>query len=110
MAAHIGQAQRARVADQLAQHAPAGRQRADGAALLLVDPARHEPGQAVTRLVQHAQRRVARAGELAGRLQHAFEHQLEIKLLEHAAGDLEDFASGVIQGRQSRSSRPCSRA
>ena len=42
MRPHVGQPQRARVADQLAQHAVAARRVAERAAGLVVDPARQE--------------------------------------------------------------------
>ena len=79
----VRQPQRARVTDQLTEDAVTARQVADGAAGLVVDPARQEPCQPLAPLVQHAERRVLRAGELAAGLDHAFEDELELRFLEN---------------------------
>ncbi len=90
MIADVGDAQRRWVLDQRPQHAAPPRQAADRGMRRLVDPPRQEADQFCARLVEHAERRVARLGQLLRRLQHAIEHHVEIELGEHAAGHIEN--------------------
>ena len=99
MFADVGEPQRPRVRDQLAQHAASSRQSADVLAFGLVDPDREEALQLCAGGVQHAQRRVAGAGELACGLEHAVEHHLEVELGEHAAGEVQNASGGSIHQR-----------
>ena len=48
-----------------------------------VDPAREEALELLAAFVQDPQRGVARAGELAGHLEDAIEHDLEVQLGYH---------------------------
>ena len=89
MRAHVGQPQRPRVGDQHAEHAAAVRQVAD---LRGGSPRRcrgEEPLEALPPLVEHADRRVARAGHLARRLQQALEHGLGLELRDQRPARLE---------------------
>jgi hypothetical protein len=71
--------------DQLAEHASPPRQVADLVAIVLVDADRYEPLELGPRLVGHAKCGVARSGQLAGGLEHATEHQLEVELGQNIA-------------------------
>jgi len=57
---------------------------------VLVDPSGDEARELGLRLVQDAERGVARLGQILGRLQHPVEHHVEVELAEHAAGHLEN--------------------
>ena len=71
MLADVAEAQRLRVLDQHAQHAAAARQVADRPVRRLVDAAGDERSSSVRSSFEHSQRRVAGAGQLAGRLEDA---------------------------------------
>ena len=60
-----------------------------------VDPAGQEALELLAALVEDAQRGVARAGELAGHLEHAVEHDLEVELGHQGAPDLEEPAQAL---------------
>ena len=62
--AHIAQAKRARIVDQHAEDSAPARQVADRAVGLLVDAACQEALELLAPLVEHADRRVPRSGEL----------------------------------------------
>jgi hypothetical protein len=94
MTAYIRDAQWTRVADQLTQHPPAGRQWPDRAAHVLVDAERQESGEVIARLIEYPQRGVPRVAEPAGGLQHPNEDHLEVKLLQNASGDAENGFGG----------------
>ena len=74
------QPQRLRVADQDAEDAAAVRKVADRRVRLGVDPRRQEPLERLAGLVDHAEGRVARAGDLRGRLDDALQQRIEREL------------------------------
>jgi hypothetical protein len=85
----VAQTQRARIADEDAQDAVAPRQVADRAVGRRVDPAREKALELKAALVEDAQRGVARAGQLAGDVEHAVENDLEVQLGHQRAPDFE---------------------
>ena len=97
--ADVGEAQRPRLLDQQAEHAAPARQVADRAPRLLVDAVGDEALQLVAVLVEHAERGVAGAGQLAGDLEHAAEDDLRVELGDEAAADVDQLAQpGLVQG------------
>ena len=89
MAADVVEPQRARVADQLAEHAVPARQRADAAALLVVDAERQEALEVLASLIQHAEGRVLRIRDVARHLEDALEHALDVQRRDHLAREVE---------------------
>ena len=89
MVADPRQPQRLRSADQLAEDAAAARQRADPLAHLVVDPDGEEASQLALVVVEDAERRVPRPGELARGLDHLLEHGFGIVLGDQPAADFE---------------------
>ena len=77
---HVRQTQRLRVTDQLAKDAVATREGADRAACLVVESNGEEALELRLALVENAQRRVARGGQFACRLQHLVENRFEVEL------------------------------
>ena len=94
--ADVGQPQHRRMLDQLAQDAAPAREGPDRLAFGLVDPDREEALQLGSRVAENAERRVAGAGQLAGALEHAVEHHVDVELGQHAASDVEHPACGLI--------------
>ncbi|MEZ4588382.1 MAG: hypothetical protein R2909_18545 [Gemmatimonadales bacterium] len=89
---HVGEAKRLGVPDQLAQYAVPSRQVADLGAGGVVDTERKEAFQLATALVEDAERRVARPGQLARCVEHEFEHALEIEAGDQRPADLDQPA------------------
>ncbi len=83
------QAQRHRVADQLAEQAPAPGEVADCLAGLLVDARGDEPLQLGTAGVEDAQRRVAGPGQLARHLEHSQQNGLGVEFGNQPAARLD---------------------
>ena len=79
MRADVGEPQRPRVGDQHAEHAAPAREVADRAVRLRVDAGGQEALEPLAPLVQHADRGVARAGQLARDLEQPFEDGLGIE-------------------------------
>jgi hypothetical protein len=75
--------------DQLAEDAAAVRELADLGVRRLVDPAREEPRELLSRLAENAQCGVARASQLLRRPHDALEHGVQVQLGEDAPRDLE---------------------
>jgi hypothetical protein len=88
-----GDAQRPRITNQHAEHAASAWSLADRPFRLDVQAARDEPFKLGARLVEHAQRCVARSGQLARRVEHTREHSVELEL-----GD--DETTNIDQGAQ----------
>ena len=65
------------------------RQRADAAALLVVDAERQEPLEVLASLVQHAERGVLRIRDVARHLENPLQHPLDIERRDHLAGEVE---------------------
>ncbi len=99
VATDLGQAQRARLLDQQAEHAAAARQVADRAARLLVDAVGDEALQFVAVLIEHAEGGVAGPGQVAGDLEHLLEDHLGVELGDEAAPDVDQLPqTGLVQG------------
>ncbi len=101
MPTDVGEPQRPRVGDQLAQHPAPSRERPDRLALHLVDPNRDEAIELGVRGAQHPQCGIARASKLARGLQHPVEHHLDVQRGEHTARDVQYTACGLIHQRAS---------
>ncbi len=98
MAADVCEAQRARLLDQQAEDASPARQVADRAPRLLVDAVGDEALQLVAVFVEHAERRVAGAGQVAGDLEHAAKDDLRVQLGDEPAPDVDQIAqAGLIE-------------
>ena len=76
----VAQPQRARIANQLPEHAAAPRQRADTASRLFVHADKEKALQLALFLVEDTERRVACAGELTCGLEQPLEHVLDVEL------------------------------
>ncbi len=90
MAADVGEADRPRVVDQHAEDAASAWQVPDRPPCVLVDAQRQEALQLTARRVDHPDRRVAGAGELAGDLEDAMQHGIDVELCDEAAADLQE--------------------
>ena len=83
------------------------RQVADRAVRLRVDSARDEARERLARFVEHAERRVARAGQLARDVEHLREQRLEVALGDERATDLDQPAQPLlVETPRWRSPRP----
>ena len=76
----VGQTQRPRFADEDAEDPVPSGQVADRAVGLRVDPAGQETLELLAAVMEDPQRRVTRAGQLTGHLEHAFEDHLQVEL------------------------------
>ena len=92
MGADLIQAQRRRVADELPEHAVSARRFADPANGRLVEAAGEEPRQPRLRVVEHADRRVARPRDLACHVEDPAEHRVEIELGDQRSTDVQQSA------------------
>ena len=81
--AKVGNAQWDRIEDQIAEHAAAAGPLADLRTRSIVDSRRDEYGEAVPGIVEHAERRVSRAGQLLRGLQHSIKRNLQPRLVDH---------------------------
>ena len=68
------------MADQLAEHAAATRQRADAAPVLLIEPDEEKALEPLTGLVDDPERRVLGLGQLAGGLENSPKHGFHVEL------------------------------
>ena len=89
MSAHVRQPQRLGVADQLAEDAVAPWRLAELPASLLIDPDGQEALELAAPGIEHPERGVLGAGELARRVQHPLEDRLELRLGQHAAAEFD---------------------
>ena len=87
--ADVGQPQGPRIVDQHAQHAAAAGEVADLLLRLAVDAEGQEALQRPPIRSEHADRRVARFGQLGGSFEHATENGLEIEVGDEYAADIE---------------------
>jgi hypothetical protein len=85
--ADVVEPERHGIADELSEHAAARRQRPDGLALALVDAQRDESLECGARRVEHAERGVPRACQLARGLHDSLEHRVDVEVAEHAPGE-----------------------
>ena len=105
--ADVRQTQRPRLADEHAEDAASPRQVADRPVGLVVDADGEKPLERRSLLVEHPERRVARARELASRVEHVLEHRLEVELRdERAAGVDEPFEPVLASSGRAESGRP----
>ena len=95
MRADVGQHQRARVLDQQAEDPAPAREVADRRVRGRVDAAGEEALERPPLRVEHADGRVARAGQLACGLQQPLEHDLEVELGDERAAGLQEPRGGV---------------
>ncbi len=92
MVADPRQPQRLGVLDECPKHPAAARQVADRVCGGVVDAARDEALELGAVLVEHADRRVTGAGQLARGLQHMAEHRIEIELGDDEAANIDQGA------------------
>jgi len=85
-----------RLLDQESEDPAPARQVADRAVRRLVDATGQELRQLAAALVEDAERRVARPGQLARGLEDAIEHQIEIELGQEAPPDLDEAGEAVV--------------
>jgi hypothetical protein len=84
-----------RVADEHAQDAAPVREISDRGVRCGVDPGREEPLERLAGLVDHAQGRVARRGELRGRLDDPLEQRVERQLGAEGDARVDEHAQAV---------------
>ena len=80
MVADVLEPQRARILDQQAEDAAAAGRIADRAVRLGVDPGGDEALELLPAVVEHADGRVARAGDLAGDVEQPMQHRVDVEL------------------------------
>jgi hypothetical protein len=90
MRPHVCEHERARVVDQQSQDAATARQLADRGVGGRVEAAREEPLKSAALRIEHSDRRVARAGQLPGRLEQPLQHDLHVELDQQRAAGLEE--------------------
>jgi hypothetical protein len=93
----VPQAQRHRLADQLAEDAAATGQVADLAPDLLVDADVDEAFEFAPAGVEDAERGIAGAGQLPRRIDHRPQHRLDVELGEEAVADVDEPAKAQPQ-------------
>jgi hypothetical protein len=92
MCAHVREPQRLRLVDQHPEDPAATREIPDRAMRLLVDALGDELLEQLSPLVEHADRRIPRAGEFLRYLQQAVEDHIRVQLGEQRAPDVEQAA------------------
>ena len=85
--ANVGQPQGTRVVDQYPEDAASARKVANRTLRGAIDPDREEAFELLTRLVEHAERRVPGAGDLAGFPEDPVEHRLSVVLGDQVSPD-----------------------
>ncbi len=90
--ADVAEPQRPWLLDQQAEHAAAARQVADRPPSLVVDAVGDEALELVPVFVEHAERGVARAGQLAGDFEHLAEDDLGVELGDEPASDVDQLS------------------
>ena len=94
--ADVGQAKRLGMADQLAEDAAAAGQLADRAPRGLIDAGGEEALELLAVLVEDADGRVARSGQLAAGFEHALQHRLAVQLGDYRGSDFEQKAEPLL--------------
>ena len=89
------QAQRSRVLDEDPEHPPPAREIADRPRRVVVDASRDEALELGALAVEHADRGVASAGQLAGRLEYVAEHGIELELGDDEASDVDQRPQAI---------------
>src|SRR3954454_22470434 len=96
MLANVAEAKRAWIADEHAEEPVPPRQVADRAVRLGIDPERQEALESLTSLVQDAERRILRARELLGDLQHPLEQGLDVQLRHESPSDFQQAEQPLL--------------
>src|SRR3954468_16437999 len=96
MRADVRKPQRARITDQLTEHAVAARRLAEHLSRLVADAARQEALEALAPRIQHAERGIASAGELACGSDHPLEDELGLGFLEHAVAERDQRSKRLV--------------
>ena len=100
VASDVGETQRLRVLDQDAEDASTAGEVADLVAGLVIDPPRDEPLELLTVLVQHTERGIPGAGQLARDCEHALQQRFEVQLGDDVRHGLhQPPESGVLEIR-----------
>ena len=89
MVADVLEAERPRLLDQQPQDPPAAREIADRPMRVRIDPGGDEAREFLPAIVEHADGRVARAGDLAGDVEQLLEHGLDIEFGDEAAARID---------------------
>ena len=85
MVADVLEPQRARLLDQQPEDPPAAGEIADRPVRVGIDPGGDEALELLPAIVEHADGRVARAGDLASDVEQLLEHRLDVELGDEAA-------------------------
>ena len=105
MTVNIGQPKRHRVRDELSEHAPPPGQRPDLTSCGLVDTQREESRQLAAGLIEDPKRRILRAGQVAARLEHPLEHEIEVQLAHDAPSETQNRPRSLIHCHRPRGPR-----
>ena len=101
MVADVLEPQRARLLDQQPEDPPAAREIADRAVRLGSIPAVMKRVELLPAVVEHADGRVARAGDLAGDVEQLLQHGLHVELGDQAATRIDQAPEAeLIKGRR----------
>jgi len=91
----VAQADRHRLVDQQPEDPAAARQVADRHVQRGLRAGGEELGQLAALVVEHAERRVARAAQLASGLHHALKEDIEVQLGRQGTADVQQLAQAV---------------
>lgn len=105
MTVNIGQPQRHRVCDELSEHAPPPGQRPDLTSCRLVDAQREESRQLAAGLIEHPKRRILRVGQVAARLEHPLEHEIDVQLAQDGPSEAQHRPRSLIHRQRPRGPR-----
>jgi len=110
MLADVAKAKRAGLADEDSQEPVPTRQVADRAVRLRIDAEREEALEALASLVQDPERRILRAGELLGDLQHPVEQALDVEFRDESSSDFQQAEQPLLpKGGVSSGTCQCNR-
>ena len=101
----VGEPQRPGVGDEHAQDPPAGREVADGGALVVAETGRDELGQLVARLVEHADRPVPRPRQIARELHETRQDLLKLEPTGDRHAGVENGLETIVWRRGAHSGR-----
>jgi hypothetical protein len=95
MITDVREAQRPRVVHKSPEHATPARLLADPSRRVVVDARRDEARELGALRVQHAKRRVARAGQLHGRRENPRQHRVEIQVGDDHTPEFDQRAQAI---------------
>jgi len=95
MIGDVAQADRRRLVDQQTEDPAAARQVADRLVQPRVRSGGEELGQLAALVVEHAERRVARAAQLASGLHYALQEDVEVQLGRQGTADVQQLTQAV---------------